>query len=321
MRVLVTGGCGFIGSNFVRHFLSKYPDAHITNLDKLTYAGNPANLADLEKETRYRFVQGDICDAAIVAQCMKDADAVVHFAAESHVDNSIADPNVFMQTNVQGTVTLLNAARAANIKRFVHVSTDEVYGSRETGEFSENDLLAPSSPYSAAKAASDLFVKAYHATYGMPVLITRSSNNFGPYQHPEKLIPLFITNLIEGKKVPVYGTGKNVRDWLYVLDNCDAIDAVLQKGKIGEVYNIAGGNEVTNIEITKRLLAALGKDESSVEYVKDRLGHDWRYAITSEKIKALGWSPKHNFEQALAATIAWYQANEHWWKPLKQGKK
>jgi dTDP-glucose 4,6-dehydratase len=320
MRLLVTGGCGFIGSNFVRQFLSKYPDAHITNLDKLTYAGNPANLADLKGNARYRFVKGDICDAKTAAECMKDADAIVHFAAESHVDNSITDPNVFMHTNVHGTVTLLNAARAANIKRFVHVSTDEVYGSRNTGEFSENDPLAPSSPYSAAKAASDLFAKAYHATYGMPVVITRSSNNFGPYQYPEKLIPLFITNLIEGKKVPVYGTGKNVRDWLYVLDNCDAIDTVLQKGKIGEVYNIAGGHELTNLEITKKLLAALGKDDSAIEYVKDRPGHDWRYAITSEKIRALGWSPRHNFEQALAATIAWYAANESWWKPLKGRK-
>jgi dTDP-glucose 4,6-dehydratase len=318
MHLLVTGGAGFIGSNFIRHVLQQ-ADVSVTNLDKLTYAGNPANLSDLSDSTRYRFVQGDICDAKLVADCMKDADAVVHFAAESHVDNSITGPDVFIRTNVNGTHTLLNEARKKNA-RFLHVSTDEVYGSRETGAFTERDPLAPSSPYSAAKAASDLLALSYHTTYGLPVTVTRSSNNFGPCQFPEKLIPLFITNLIEGKKVPLYGDGKNVRDWIYVEDNCAAILAALQKGKPGEVYNIAGGNELPNVEITNSILAALGKDASSIDYVKDRPGHDRRYAIDDTKIRALGWKPKHNFGTALQATIDWYKANTAWWKPLKVKK-
>jgi dTDP-glucose 4,6-dehydratase len=315
MHLLVTGGAGFIGSNFIRHVLQK-PEVRVTNLDKLTYAGNPANLADLSGNPRYRFVQGDICDAKVVNECVKDADAIVHFAAESHVDNSIADPNVFAQTNVYGTLTLLNAARKKNT-RFLHVSTDEVYGSRETGAFTEKDALSPSSPYSASKAASDLLALSYYTTYGMPVTVTRSSNNFGPHQHPEKLIPLFITNLLEGRKVPLYGDGKNVRDWVYVEDNCAAIFAALQHGKLGEIYNIAGGNELPNVEITKKILSALGKDESSIEYVKDRPGHDRRYAIDGRKIRALGWEPKHDFATALQKTIGWYKSNAAWWKPLK----
>lgn len=318
MRLLVTGGAGFIGSNFIRHVLQQ-PDVSVTNLDKLTYAGNPANLADISGNPRYRFVQGDICDAKLVADCMKDADAVVHFAAESHVDNSITGPDVFIRTNVNGTHTLLNEARKKNA-RFLHVSTDEVYGSRETGTFTERDPLAPSSPYSASKAASDLLALSYHTTYGLPVTVTRSSNNFGPFQHPEKLIPLFITNLLESKKVPLYGDGKNVRDWIYVEDNCAAIFTALQNGKPGEAYNIAGGNELPNVDITHNILTALGKDKTSIEYVKDRPGHDRRYAIEDHKLRALGWKPKHNFGTALQTTIEWYKANATWWKPLKVKK-
>jgi dTDP-glucose 4,6-dehydratase len=315
MHLLVTGGAGFIGSNFIRHVLQK-PEVRVTNLDKLTYAGNPANLADLSSNPRYKFVQGDICDAKIVNECVKDADAIVHFAAESHVDNSISGPDVFIHTNVHGTLTLLNAARKKNT-RFLHVSTDEVYGSRETGAFTERDALSPSSPYSASKAASDLLALSYHTTYGLPVTVTRSSNNFGPHQFPEKLIPLFITNLLEGRKVPLYGDGKNVRDWIYVEDNCAAIFAALQHGKPGETYNIAGGNELPNFEITKKIISALGKDDSSIEYVKDRPGHDRRYAIDDRKIRSLGWKPKHDFSTALQKTIDWYKANTTWWKPLK----
>jgi dTDP-glucose 4,6-dehydratase len=314
MRLLVSGGAGFIGSNFIRQVLQQ-PDVSVTNIDKLTYAGNPANLADFSGNPRYRFARADICDPAAVAACMQDADAVVHFAAESHVDNSIVGPDVFIRTNVLGTHTLLNEARKRNV-RFLHVSTDEVYGSRETGAFSETDPLAPSSPYSASKTASDLLALSYHTTYGLPVTVTRSSNNFGPYQHPEKLIPRFITNLLQGKKVQLYGDGKNVRDWIYVTDNCAAIVAALQRGKPGEIYNIAGSNELPNIEITQRILAALGKDASHIEYVKDRPGHDRRYAITDHKIRALGWKPQHDFASALAQTIDWYKANAAWWTPL-----
>jgi dTDP-glucose 4,6-dehydratase len=315
MHLLVTGGAGFIGSNFIRHVLQN-PEVRVTNLDKLTYAGNPANLKDIEGNPRYRFVQGEICDAKTVNECVKNADAIVHFAAESHVDNSISGPDVFIRTNVHGTLTLLNAARKKNT-RFLHVSTDEVYGSRKTGAFTEKDVLSPSSPYSASKAASDLLALSYFTTYGLPVTVTRSSNNFGPYQFPEKLIPLFITNLLEGKKVPLYGDGKNVRDWIYVEDNCAAIFTALQNGKPGEIYNIAGGNELPNVEITKKILSALGKDDSSIEYVKDRPGHDRRYAIDDRKIRALGWKPKHDFSTALQKTISWYKANTDWWKPLK----
>ena len=320
-HLLVTGGAGFIGSNFIRVVLQKYPELRVTNLDALTYAGNPANLADVAQNPRYRFVHGDICDAKLVADCMKDADAVAHFAAESHVDNSISDPGVFQRTNVQGTITLLNAARHANVSRFLHVSTDEVYGSRNEGDFTEDDPLAPSSPYSASKAASDLFVQSYHKTYGLPVVITRSSNNFGPNQHPEKLIPLFVTNLLEGKKVPLYGDGMNVRDWIYVTDNCEALDRVLRDGEPGHSYNIPGGNELSNIEITKRILAAHGKDDSWIQPVQDRPGHDRRYAITGDKVRKLGWKPQHDFAQALQRTIDWYSANQHWWQPLKGRKK
>ncbi|MEN6342923.1 MAG: dTDP-glucose 4,6-dehydratase, partial [Methanospirillum sp.] len=279
MRLLVTGGSGFIGANFVRDQLARHPDRSVVNLDALTYAGNPANLADLASDPRFLFVRGDIRDAALVGQLMEEVDAVVHFAAESHVDRSITDPGAFVSTNVQGTFTLLEAARRAGVDRFVHVSTDEVYGSIKEGAFKETDPLKPSSPYSASKAGSDLLALAYHTTHNLPVVVTRCSNNYGPYQFPEKLIPLFVTNLLEGKKVPIYGSGANVREWIYVLDHCRAVDFVLRRGTPGEVYNIGSGVEKTNLEITDALLSLLGRDESSVEHVGDRKGHDFRYAI------------------------------------------
>lgn len=317
MRLLVTGGCGFIGANFVIDQLARHPDRSIVNLDLLTYAGNPANLADVAADPRYRFVQGDIRDADLVGRLMEEVDAVVHFAAESHVDRSIADPGAFVSTNVQGTFTLLEAARRAGVDRFVHVSTDEVYGSIPEGAFTESDPLRPSSPYSASKAGSDLLALAYHTTHNLPVVVTRCSNNYGPYQFPEKLIPLFVTRLLEGKKVPVYGSGTNVREWIYVLDHCRAVDFVLGRGTPGEVYNIGSGVEKTNLAITAALLRLLGKDETWVEHVEDRKGHDFRYAIDCSRLRGLGWAPEFTFEQALAETVAWYRTHEAWWRPLK----
>src|SRR5665648_50393 len=270
LKILITGGCGFIGSNFIRNMLDKYPDHQITNLDKLTYAGNLDNLKDIESNPNYNFVKGDICDFDVVNKVMQDVDQVVHFAAESHVDRSIEDGAVFVRTNVLGTNTLLQGALANDVKRFIHVSTDEVYGSIKDGSFSEMDDLKPSSPYSASKAGSDLLAMSYHTTYGLAVTITRCTNNFGPYQYPEKLIPLFITNLMDNRKVPVYGSGMNVRDWIHVDDHCSGIDFVLNNGNTGEVYNIGGGSELTNLDITHRILEALGKDESMIEYVEDR---------------------------------------------------
>jgi dTDP-glucose 4,6-dehydratase len=316
-RVTVTGGCGFIGSNFIRYLLETHPDWHITNLDKLTYAGNPDNLRDLERDPRYTFIKGDICDPLAVDAAARDADAIVHFAAESHVDRSIADSGAFVHTNVLGTYMLLDAALKRGVKRFVHISTDEVYGSTARGSFSEKDPLNPSSPYSASKAGSDLLASSYFVTHGLPVLITRCTNNFGPYQHPEKLIPLFITNLLENKQVPVYGDGRNVRDWIYVLDHCRAIDCVLEKGTPGEIYNIGSGNERSNIIITEALLKALDKDRSLIRFVEDRKGHDYRYSLDSAKIRKLGWKPAFDFEDALEETIKWYQGHEWWWKKLK----
>jgi dTDP-glucose 4,6-dehydratase len=317
MRLLVTGGSGFIGTNFVRDQLARHPERSVVNLDALTYAGNPANLADLAADPRYVFVRGDIRDAALVGELMGEVDAVVHFAAESHVDRSITDPGAFVSTNVQGTFTLLEAARRDGVDRFLHVSTEEVYGSIAEGAFRETDPLRPSSPYSASKAGSDLLALAYHMTHGLPVVVTRCSNNYGPYQFPEKLIPLFVTNLLEGRKVPVYGSGTNVREWIYVLDHCRAIDFVLDRGAPGEVYNIGSGVEKTNLEITDALLRLLGRDESAVEHVDDRKGHDFRYAIDCSKLRALGWTPAFGFEEALAETVDWYRANEAWWRPLK----
>jgi dTDP-glucose 4,6-dehydratase len=320
MNLLVTGGAGFIGSNFIHYIFDTYPDCHLINLDALTYAGNPANLRDIEKDNRYTFIHGDICDADLLNRILSNntIDAIIHFAAESHVDRSISDAAAFVRTNALGTFTLLDAALRHNTGRFIHISTDEVYGSIVEGSFTETDNLNPSSPYSASKASSDLLALSYHITHGLPVIVTRCTNNYGPYQFPEKLIPLFATNLMEGKKVPVYGTGKNVRDWIYVLDHCSAIDFILRNGTSGEVYNIGGGAEKTNLEITYKILELLGKDENMIEYVTDRPGHDLRYSLDCSKLKSLGWHPEYKFEEALESTIRWYEQNEWWWKPLKR---
>lgn len=317
LNLLITGGYGFIGSNFIRYMLEKYPNCNIFNLDKLTYAGNPDNLKDIENSPNYSFIRGDICDPAVVDKVMQNVDYVVHFAAESHVDRSIEDGSVFVRTNVFGTYTLLESAMKHGIMKFIHVSTDEVYGSIEEGSFKETDRLTPSSPYSSSKAGSDLIAQSYYITYKLPVIITRCTNNFGPYQYPEKLIPLFITNLLENQNVPVYGTGKNVRDWIYILDHCKAIDFVLHNGSIGEIYNIGGGVEKTNIGITRKILAMLVKDESMVDYVKDRPGHDLRYSLDCSKLRELGWKPEYDFDEALAQTVEWYVENRWWWEKLK----
>ena len=319
MNILVTGGCGFIGSNFIRYLLGKQHSATIFNLDKLTYAGNPANLRDIESDSRYRFIHGDICDPVLVKDLLRreKISTIIHFAAESHVDRSITDASDFIKTNVLGTFTLLDEALSEHIDRFIHISTDEVYGSTSRGSFKETDPLNPSSPYSSSKASSDLIARSYFITHGLPVIITRCTNNYGPYQYPEKLIPLFITNLLEGKKIPVYGTGKNVRDWIHVLDHCRAIDRVLDQGTPGDIYNIGSDNERSNIYITKMILNALGKDESCIEYVKDRPGHDFRYSLDSSKLRSLGWKPEYSFTEGLQDTVEWYIANEWWWHPLK----
>lgn len=324
MRLLVTGGAGFIGANFIMYWLTAHPEDEIVNFDKLTYAGNLENLSSVEKNPRYTFVQGDICDTVQTARVMKGIDTVVHFAAESHVDRSILEAAPFVMTNVVGTQVLLDAALKANVKRFHHVSTDEVFGSlalEEPEKFNEQTLYDPRSPYSASKAGSDHLVRAYHHTFGLPVTITNCSNNYGPFQFPEKLIPLAITNLIEGKKVPVYGDGLYVRDWLYVDDHCRAIDAVLSGGKVGETYCIGGLTEdVNNLSIIRKILALMGKTESEIEYVKDRPGHDRRYAIDWTKIhNELGWKPEHDFDTWLGKTVRWYTDHEEWWKRVKSG--
>ena len=319
MKILVTGGAGFIGSNFVRHVLTAHADDAVINFDKLTYAGNLENLRDVETDPRYRFVRGDIGDRAQVLEAMEGVDAVVHFAAETHVDRSNAGAAEFLSTNVTGTFTLLEAARELKVARFVAIGTDEVYGSIAKGAARELDPLNPSNPYSASKAAADLLARAYWTTHRLPVIVTRSSNNFGPYQYPEKVIPLFITNAIEDKPLPLYGDGKNVRDWLYVLDNCAAIDLVLRKGKEGEVYNIGGSHEVENIVLTRQVLHLVGKPETLITPVVDRPGHDRRYALDSGKAHGLGWKPTHTFPKALEATVSWYKEHEAWWKPIKSG--
>ncbi len=320
MRLVVTGGAGFIGSNFVRYMLRRYDDLEVVNLDKLTYAGNLENLRDIEGDARYRFVKGDICDAAAVRAALRGADAVVNFAAETHVDRSISGPQDFISTDVLGTHTLLEAVREQGIGRYVQISTDEVYGSTETGSFSEESDLAPSSPYSASKAGADLLVLAYRRTYDAPVLITRSSNNYGGWQYPEKIIPLFITNAIDDQALPVYGDGLNVRDWLHVDDNCAGIDAVLREGALGEAYNIGGGNEVENLALTRRILELLGKGEGLIRYVTDRPGHDRRYSIDCAKVRALGWEPAVDFEAGLERTVSWYRDNPGWWRKIKSGE-
>ena len=318
MNLLITGGAGFIGSNFIRYIFNQYPDDKIVNLDKLTYAGNLENLRDIENNPHYTFVKGDICNENIVDKLVsRQPDAIINFAAESHVDRSIIDPQSFIKTDILGAQTLLEAAKKYQIERFVQISTDEVYGSIKEGFFTEESSLRPNSPYSASKTAADLMVRAYQQTFGLPVLITRSSNNFGNFQYPEKLIPLFVTNLLEDKKVPIYGDGQQIRDWLYVMDNCEGIDFVLHHGQIGEIYNIGSNNERTNLEITKIILDQLGKDESCIEYVKDRPGHDQRYALDSTKLRNLGWQSRYEFEEAMAKTVQWYQDNPQWWQPLK----
>ena len=321
MKLLITGGAGFIGGNFVRYFLNNYKDDTVVNLDKITYAGNLESLKDLESNPSYRFVKGDIEDADLLADLFRSEkfDVVINFAAESHVDRSIDNPSVFLTTNIQGTYNLLQASRETKVSRFIQISTDEVYGSLgPEGLFTEESNIQPNSPYAASKASADLICRSFFETYGFPVLITRCCNNFGPYQYPEKLIPLFITNLMEDISVPIYGDGKNVRDWIYVEDHCSGIDAVLKKGDPGEVYNIGSWQEKTNLEITDILLKELGKPDSLKKYVEDRLGHDRRYAIDSTKIeRECGWKPKFDFNQAIVNSIAWYKKNDSWWRPLK----
>ena len=316
MKVFVTGGAGFIGSNYVHHLMHNTDD-EVTVFDALTYAGNTANLRDWEGTSRFHFVKGDICDRVAVGESMAGHDFVVHFAAESHVDRSLVDPDTFVRTNCLGTNVVMDSARRCEVARIVHISTDEVYGSIDVGSFAETDPLGARSPYSASKAGSDLIALSYFVSYGLPVMVTRSSNNFGPYQFPEKVIPLFTTNLLDGKKVPLYGDGMNVRDWLYVDDNCRAVDLVLRVGMLGEIYNIGAHNELPNRELVTRLLSLTERDESSIDWVADRLGHDRRYSIIIDKIRALGWGPEHDLEQALAATVSWYRGNRWWWEPLK----
>lgn len=319
MKILITGGCGFIGSNFI-HSLLKNTEHEIINLDALTYSGNPDNLKDVEKNEKYRLVHGRIEDKKRVLELVQDVDCLVNFAAESHVDRSILDPKPFIITNIEGTQTLLEACRHSAIKKFVHISTDEVYGELgETGKFVESLPLLPNSPYSASKASADLIVRAYHETYGLPVVTARPSNNYGYYQYPEKFIPLIITNLLEDRSVPVYGEGKNIRDWIFVEDCCTGIAAILDRGKPGEVYNVGGKSEKRNIDIVKLIVKLLGKDESYIKFVKDRPAHDYRYALDNTKIKKeLNWAPKTNLENGLAKTLAWYKNNVSWWKPLKE---
>jgi dTDP-glucose 4,6-dehydratase len=318
MHLLVTGGAGFIGSNFVRWVLASQPDVQVTNLDALTYAGNLASLEDVADDPRYRFVRGDVCDAELVTELVAGVDAVVHFAAESHVDRSIDGPAPFLRTNVTGAGVVFEACRRAEVARVLHVSTDEVYGSiDEPGRFVEGDPLEPNSPYAASKAAADLLARSYGVTYGYPITVTRTANNFGPYHLPEKMIPLFVTNLLDGHRVPLYGDGGNVRDWTYVLDNVEAQWLVLTEGTPGEIYNVGAGNERTNRALTVALLERLGADEGAIEHVADRPGHDRRYAVDTTKVRGLGWTPQHTFDEALDATVAWYRDHEAWWRPLK----
>lgn len=321
MKLLVTGGAGFIGSNFIHYWLKNHPEDHITNLDALTYAGNLDSLSDIQDNANYRFVQGDICNSDLVDKLVGECDIVVHFAAESHVDRSIANSADFIRTNVEGTRVLLEAAKNNGNKRFHHVSTDEVFGSLEFNDakFNENTSYDPRSPYSASKAASDHLVRAYHHTYGLPITISNCSNNYGPYQYPEKLIPLFITNLMEGKKVTVYGEGKNVRDWIHVDDHNYGLDLILHKGKIGETYCLGGNSEKNNLQITRDILNLMGKGEEAIEFVADRLGHDLRYAIDFSKAKNdLNFEPRISFEEGLFSTISWYKNNKQWWEKIKK---
>jgi len=321
LTVLVTGGAGFIGSNFIHYMLKQYPNCKLINLDKLTYAGNLDNLKDVEDDPRYEFIQGDIRDKELVRKTYKRVQGVVHFAAETHVDRSILDAGEFILTDVYGSFVLFEALKDSDVEFFIHVSTDEVYGSRDEGYFKEDDPLNPSSPYSASKAGADRLAYAYWITYGLPIVILRPSNNFGPYQYPEKFIPLFVTNALEGKSLPLYGKGTNVRDWLYVDDNCRAVDLVMRKGKFGEAYNVGANNEVQNIDIAERIVDMLDKPGSLIKFVPDRLGHDRRYALDCSKIHALGWKPEADFNEALASTVQWYQENTDWWQKIKEKSK
>lgn len=323
MKILVTGGAGFIGSNFIHYWLNKYPDDSIINLDVLTYAGNLKNLADIENNENYKFIKGDICDAGIVSDIMKEIDLVVHFAAESHVDRSVQNSGDFVRTNVEGTRILLDAAKNNGGVRFHHISTDEVFGSLgfDGPKFNERTPYDPRSPYSASKAAADHLVRAYFHTHKLPITVSNCTNNYGPYQFPEKLIPLFVTNLLEGKKVPIYGTGENIRDWIYVDDHNAGVDAIIKKGRIGETYCLGGGNELAIIKITEKILELIGAGKEMIEYIKDRPGHDLRYAMDTAKAeKELGWKPKTDFAEGLKKTVEWYKNNESWWRNIKSGE-
>lgn len=321
MKLLITGGAGFMGSNFIHYILKKYPDYQIVNLDKLTYAGNLENLKDIENDPRYTFIKGDIADGEIVKKALQGVDVVINYAAETHVDRSIRGPKDFITTDVIGTLTLLEEGRNMGINKHIQISTDEVFGSADDGRrFTEDTPFRPNSPYSASKAGGDHMCRAYWKTYGYPTIVTHSCNYYGPFHYPEKIIPLFITNLLEGKKVPVYGNGKNLREWVYTEDHCSAVDLVLHKGRDGEVYNISTEEGVENIELTKMILRLLGKDESSIEFVQDRPGHDFQYLVDAAKIKQeLGWEPKFTLEQGLKLTIEWFKQNEPWWKLIKSG--
>ncbi|MEI6913778.1 MAG: dTDP-glucose 4,6-dehydratase [Armatimonadota bacterium] len=319
-KILVTGGAGFIGSNFVRHMLNKYPEYHIHVLDAMTYAGNLENLADVALNPNLYFFTGDIRDEALIDNLVPNMDAIVNFAAETFVDRSIQSPGDFITTDVVGTFRLLEAARRSKIERFLHVSTDEVYGSVEEGSSLESDPIEPNSPYSASKAGGDLLVRSYFVTYNLPVMITRASNNYGPFQHPEKLIPFFISSAMDDHQLPVYGDGQQVRDWLFVNDHCKAIDTVLHKGEIGNVYNVGAGYERTNMQVTRGILDALGKGDSLIKYVADRPGHDRRYSVDCSKLRSLGWAPEVSFEEGLPQTVKWYVENEGWWRRIKDGQ-
>ena len=322
MKLLVTGGCGFIGTNFIRLILREHPDDSVVNLDRLTYAGNPENLRDLEDEPRYEFVQGDVADPDCLARCVRpEIDAIVHFAAESHVDRSILNSEPFLRTNVLGTQSLLDAARRAGTRRFIHISTDEVYGSLGAeGKFTETSPLQPNSPYAASKAAADFLVQAAGKTFGLPVIVTRCTNNFGPYQFPEKIIPLFLANAMADRPLPLYGDGQNVREWIHVEDHCRAVDILLRRGRIGEVYNIGSGAEIANLELTRTLLRILGKPESLITFVKDRPGHDRRYALDSTKLRhELGWRPRDSFQAGLEQTVQWYRDHQAWCERIRSG--
>jgi dTDP-glucose 4,6-dehydratase len=319
-RILVTGGAGFIGSNFVRYLLRQHPDYKVITLDKLTYAGNLENLADLQSDPRYAFIKGDICDHETARRAAAGCDAIVNFAAESHVDRSISDPNGFLRTDIFGVYVLLEIVREMGLRRMIQVSTDEVYGAIEDGAFKEEDRLRPSNPYSASKAGGELLAHSYWRTYRTPVMVTRATNNIGPNQYPEKMLPLFITNALEDKPLPVYGDGLQMRDWMHVEDHCRALDLLLQRGQLGEVYNIGGSPAATNIDVARMVLRKLSKPESLITFVKDRPGHDRRYAVDSSKLRVLGWKPKYDLASALDATIEWYRNNEAWWRKIKSGE-